>query len=65
MDSADFAFSVDVYFATHVVIPHYSGWGSWYDIVVIDPSIMTDFEKRSVGAVTDSGSTVGKDSLGV
>ena len=65
VDSTDFAFSVDVDLSSHMVVAHESGWKPWDDIVVIDPSIVSNLEKGCVLSVSDAWCTERKDRLGV
>lgn len=65
VDSTDFAFSVDVDFSSHMVVAHESGRKPRDDIVVIDPSIVSDLEKGRVLSVSDAWCTERKDRLGV
>ena len=65
VDSTDFAFSVDVDFSSHMVVAHESGREPRDDIVVIDPSIVSDLEKGRVLSVSDAWCTERKDRLGV
>ncbi len=65
VDSTDFAFSVDVDLSSHMVVAHESGREPRDDIVVIDPSIVSDLEKGRVLSVSDAWCTERKDRLGV
>ena len=65
VDSTDFAFSVDVDLASHMVVPHESGGKPRDNIVVVDPSIVSDLEKGRVLSISDAWSSEGKDRLGV
>ena len=65
VDSTDFAFSVDVDFSSHMVVAHESGRKPRDDIVVVDPSIVSDLEKGRVLSVSDAWCAERKDRLGV
>lgn len=65
VDSTDFAFSVDVDLASHMVVSHESGGKPRDNIVVVDPSIVSDLEKGRVLSVSGAWSSEGKDRLGV
>jgi len=65
VDSTDFAFSVDVDLASHMVVSHESGGKPRDNIVVVDPSIVSDLEKGRVLSVSDAWCTERKDRLGV
>ena len=65
VDSTDFAFSVDVDLSSHVVVAHESGWKPRNDIVVVDPSIVSNLEKGRVLSVSDAWCSERKDRLGV
>jgi hypothetical protein len=65
VDSTDSAFTVDVDLSSHVVVAHESGGKPRDNIVVVDPSIVSDLEKGRVLSVSDTWSSEGKDRLGV
>lgn len=65
VDSTDFAFSVDVDLSSHMVIAQESGWKPRNDIVVVDPSIVSNLEKGRVLSVSDAWCSERKDRLGV
>lgn len=65
MDSADFAFSVDIDFASHMVVSQESWRDSRDNIVIIDPPIVSNLEEGCIGSITDAWSSEGKDRLGV
>lgn len=65
VDSTDFAFSVDVDLSSHVVVAQESRWKPRDDIVVVDPSVVSNLEEGCVLSVADAWCSERKDRLGV
>jgi hypothetical protein len=65
VDSTDFAFSVDVDLSSHMVVAQESWWKPWDDIVVVDPSIVSNLEEGCVLSVSDARCSERKDRLRV